>query len=303
MFALSFYLILNSLYAQTNNDVLISLKEFLNFSPNSDRIIENKIWGKPDDPKIWEWLIITQELNIDTPFFEINCYNRNKNDSTWDGILIRYCPKETSNNSFFNYILIKDAKQIYQEVINVFGPPDRILDYGFLSESPYRQDFIAQWDNGQYSIQIRFSDSGYIFDKPGIDLIVLEVKNAGTFPNIIPLIGINIISKSGYFSDNKNNWYPLTKSDVDNKSTMSLILDYNREKVLLQNFQERGEIIDISDSRATLVFYENQKKLIEIILNRYTGETEYTSYDDKGTAIVKYKGVAERMELKYRPLF
>jgi hypothetical protein len=296
-----FTILLNNIQAQTNNEVLISLREFINFFPNN-YIIEDKNWTEPNDPKIWKDLIITQQLKINTIFYELNCYNRNRNDGSWDGILLQYYPKKTNETSELNYFLIKDAKQIYQDITNVFGQPDKILDYGFISESQYRQDFIGQWDKGQYSIQLTFMDLGYIDGKPGILAGFLELKSTGSFQNIIPLLGINIIFKSGMYLS-QNSWYPFTNSEIAQYSNLSLILDYNTKKVLLPNFKERADIINLSDSQATLVFYDNRKILFNIVLNRYTGSIELDNYNDRGNITSKLKGIAERIDLQFKPLF
>jgi len=285
------------LQAQTNQEILLSINNFIKIYPNTN--ISNRAWKTPNNSKLWDNLIITQELEHSTASYDLKGYNRNVNNGSWDGILLRYDPKEGQR-----YIHIRDAKQIYNDVLNVFGQPNRIVDYGFLAESQYRQDFICQWDKNNYSIQLQSVDIGYILGNPGIIAITIEIRKNGSFKNVAPLVGIRIKAISGrFFLSSRNSWHPLNDSDVAKYVPMEFILDYNNEKVLIPNYQERGDIIDISDLQATLLFYDNQKNItMKIVLNRYTGSTETTLYENSRANVI-VNGIAENIELNFRPRF
>lgn len=293
---ITFILAVSGVWGQSNTEILLSIKNFID---NNSKTLSNTVWKPPVNNKLWDDLTITQELKNSYVSYNFYGYNRNKNNGTWDGLLLRYDPTEQNK-----YISIKDAKQIYNEILNVFGKPDKIVDYGFLAESQYRQDFICQWDMKDYSLQFQTIDYGCIFDKPGIIAIILEVKKIGSLDNIVPLVGIRIKAITGRFRLRSNNsWYPLTSADVTNYTKMDFILDYNNKKVLIPNYKVRGDLVDISDSQSTLLFYDNKKNLtMKIVLNRFTGSTITTLYDN-GNEDVIVNGIAEKLDLNFGPRF
>jgi hypothetical protein len=304
---LLFLVLTIDLFSQTNREILSSLKTFI--ENNNGNMVSGSFWTVPSTSNnIWRGqteLIIKQQLKLSSSSYEQSGYNRNNMDGSWNGILLQYLPKDPKKE--IEYFL---AKQIYQDILNIFGQPNRITDYGFLSESPYRYTFVAQWDKDRYTIQMDIFDIGFVDNKPGIWAMALQICNRGTFENVVPLMGIRIRFNSGIYRIDSNyapgllNWRQLLQSDMVNYAPMIVILDYNEKKALNQSFFPKGEITNISNSYATIIFYSNNKtKTIEVLLNRNTGEAEVINYDDNGNPSLKLKGIAETMDLQFRPRF
>jgi hypothetical protein len=207
--------------------------------------------------------------------------------------LIQYLPLDTDKiRDALDYIV---AVRLYKELLEYFDNPTRLVDYGFLSHSPYRQSFMAQWEKGEYLFDLKILDYGFILKNPTINGLFLQICNIGTYENISPLININVKMVSGIYRTNSRyegdllNWRRLTESDMRNYDTQ-LILDYNNNQALNLSFYPGGSITGVTNTQATITFYSNKKKTIEINLNRITGEAEIINYDENDNPNFETKG-------------
>jgi hypothetical protein len=310
IFSIIVLLFINSvLFSQTNSDVLNTIRMFTDFY-SDNKIISGGLWKTPKEEDIWKGettFIIKQVFEIVTSEYQLKGYNRFLENGNWHSILIQYLPLDT--DKIMDDLEYITADRIYKELLEAFGNPARLLDYGFLSQSPYRQSFIAQWEKGKYLLDLRIMDLGFIIDRPTINGLFLQVCNIGTYENISSLININIKMVSGiYRTDSRYesgllNWRRLPESDMRNYPDMQLILDYNENKALNLSFYPRGVITGVTNTQSNITFYSDKKKAIEIILNRNTGEAEIINYDENGNPKLKLKGIAELRDLNYKPKF
>jgi hypothetical protein len=300
--SLSFILIFvsNLIFAQTNIEILNQLKNYIENTPQNNRF-QNTLWRQPEKPNIWEEYIVTQVFYITRNNINISGYNRNNLDGTWEGIIVNYEPVEIKNNPI-SHISDSNAKNIYNEIINIFGKPDRILDYGFFQNQPNRRDLIAQWDKGKYQIELNLIDIAYLINNSGINFIHLRIMKAGEIKSIIPLSGIRIIITNGYYTNSRGNRNNINTND---NFVFSLILDYNSNEVLNTNLLTNGKITNLDNSQVVFERNINNGGINETqkyILDRYNGSIEIISYNNNGSIVGIMQGKVERFNA-FEPLF
>ena len=300
VFWVNLIILANTLFAQANTEILSQIKNFIENPPQNNRL-QNSLWKQATNQEIWEGYTITQIFNITRDNLIINGYNRNNLDGTWESIIINFQPVAIENN-LINHISDSNAINIYNEITNIFGNPNRIIDYGFLQNIRVRRDLKAQWDKGQYQIYLNINDTFNIANNSGVDYIHLKIMRMGSFINLIPLSGFNINISSGYLLDSRGSQNNITSKD---NFIFPIILDYNENEVLNHRFIYSGKISQVSNSEVvftrshSIAGSKNGESIYT--LDRYTGNIEIIFYDNN--AIVgRLRGKVEKLNI-YEPLF
>lgn len=255
-------------------------------------------WGESEKPDEYEDLEIVKEYQYKGNYLNYKAIMFFGNDKKWAKTIVQI---GTIDEKTLN--LDRDAlKVFYDLLLDYFGKPDLMADYGFLVNSSIRQDFDCQWNLGKYKLLFGAIDLGTIIDnKTGIAFAYLRVIRAESEDDIIPLIGLKFIAKT--VKINTNGILEAVELSRVPCPTLLFIIDYNKKQVSNESFMYKAKFDSVSNSSLSFSLKENDIPRLSFEVNRYTGEYTMKFFEKEILQeSLRYQGIVEKYDI-FSPAF
>lgn len=254
-------------------------------------------WLTPSNPKIWPDRVVTSIFKAEAGEYEIKGYNRDKNDGSWDSLILTINPSASSGKKNIPYNI---AYNLYDNLKRAFGEPARLVNYGFLQQSSTNQNCKAQWDIGNFVISFNSDDVDYIIGKPSIMWSYLRIVKKSDIEPIVPLIGVRFTPVAAEFIK-EGYERSFTEGELIDMG-ISFIIDYNNKDILRMDYTFLGKIESVTALQIVfLVKGPKGNPGIRATIDRYDGGMSYILYDSQtGEAVISAKGKAEEVDIGKR---